>query len=391
MIIFFDIQQSFATYLTDTMETFGVIPTDEKGDDCDFDLILLNDEGAEADITSDDDETVEIKPQNITGKGDAAAWLARMEGTKTMAKKIAGDHEKKKFWDDYNYYMSRGEHGIRDWSTMATAWNEFVGEREKRHGNDVITYYRKHAHMLENFFESNQKSNNIKATLQPYRINIDTLIQEHRIPVAAPTTAISAPGPAPTHGPNSSTVDNRDHSNMVPIIPLNMSNADVLTKQISGPLVYPSQVHKLSIQTMKKRRLDRAPQVCSTCLHFRQHNDLLNDMHKSGCSVPEHLRNTDDTLNGWCPCLDCANGAKSVGYSKPDLTLKGKRSLKTCNLCGHYKDHGYYKESHLNNTCSLVEPPLRDKFKGYCTCVLCQELAIVKGQEKPLKLRKIYN
>ena len=56
------------------METFGVIPTDEIGDDCDFDLILSNDEGAEADVASDDDETVEIKPLHITEKGDAAAW-----------------------------------------------------------------------------------------------------------------------------------------------------------------------------------------------------------------------------------------------------------------------------------------------------------------------------
>jgi hypothetical protein len=103
------------------METFGVIPTKEMGDECDFDLILLSDEGADADVSSDDEDTVETIPQNITGRGDAAAWLARMEGAKTMAKKIAGAHEQKKFWDDYNSYMSRGEHGIRDWSVMAIA------------------------------------------------------------------------------------------------------------------------------------------------------------------------------------------------------------------------------------------------------------------------------
>lgn len=214
-------------------------------------------------------------------------------------------------------------------------------------------------------------------------------MQEHRKPVAAPTSAFSAPGPAPTHGPNSSAIENRAYSNMVPLIPLNMSNADVLAKQISGPIVYPGQDYQLSTQTMKKRKFDRAPQVCSICLHFRQHNDLFNDMHKSGCSVPEHLRNTDDSANGWCSCQDCANGAKSVGYSKPDQIIKAKRSLKTCNLCGHYKDHGFYKGSHLNNVCSLIEPPEREKYKGYCSCLRCEEFAAAKGQQKPLKLRKV--
>jgi hypothetical protein len=91
--------------------------------------------------------------------------------------------------------------------------------------------------------------------LQPYRRSKDTLTREHKKPVAAPTTAISAPGPAPTHGSNSSTTETRDHSTLIPL----KSNADVLTKQISGPLVYPGQVQLLSTETMKKLRLDRAP------------------------------------------------------------------------------------------------------------------------------------
>lgn len=136
----------------------------------DFDLILLDDNGGKAD-ESDDEETdtdtnTELKDK--AGKGNAAAWLARMEGTKTMAKKIAGAHEIKKFWDEHNEYRSIGEHGVRDWSLMAEAWNTFVAKREKASQNDVIKYYRKHPHMLESYFESGRKNNNICATLQPH-------------------------------------------------------------------------------------------------------------------------------------------------------------------------------------------------------------------------------
>jgi hypothetical protein len=51
-----------------------------------FDLILLGDDGA-------------------TVEGDAARWLARMEGMKTM-KKIAGQHEKDRFWSEYQEYQT---------------------------------------------------------------------------------------------------------------------------------------------------------------------------------------------------------------------------------------------------------------------------------------------
>lgn len=312
-----------------------------------------------------------------------------MEGTKTMAKKIAGEHEKTKFWEDYNVYYSTGEHGVRDWSNMATAWNKFVADRERNNGNDVIKYYRKHAHMLENFFESGGKSNNIKATLQPFRMSIDNLIREHRVPVSNPPTAANAPGPTATHGPNSDMPDNRDHSNMVHTIPLHMMNASVLNLQKGGPLHYPGQVYKPPPTASKKRIMDRAPQICLTCLHFRQHNALLNGMHRIGCNVPENLWNADISTKGWCSCCECVNGAESVGYDKPMMPNKSKRSLKTCNLCGHYKDHGLYKENHLQNKCNLSDLPIREKFQGYCSCVHCEETAIQRGQEKKQKLRRI--
>jgi hypothetical protein len=62
---------------------------------------------------------------------------------------------------------------------MADAWNEFVAKREKSGLNETIKYYRKHAHMLESFFESGAKSNNIKATLQPYLMTIEDLSKIH--------------------------------------------------------------------------------------------------------------------------------------------------------------------------------------------------------------------
>ena len=61
-------------------------------------------------------------------------WL----GWRTMAKKVAGEHEKNKFWKEYNTYNCVGEHGLRDWSIMADAWNEFVAEREKSGQNETI-------------------------------------------------------------------------------------------------------------------------------------------------------------------------------------------------------------------------------------------------------------
>ena len=104
--------------MIDTGETFGIIPTSAIINKADFDLILFKDDGEEAEI-SDDDEAVESLYHEATGKGDAAAWLAKMEGTKTMAKKIAGEHEKAKFWRDYNNYQTRSEYGTRDWCAMA--------------------------------------------------------------------------------------------------------------------------------------------------------------------------------------------------------------------------------------------------------------------------------
>ena len=207
--------------LIDTGESFGIIQSEKITQQSlrdDFDLILLGDSGTKAEISDDEESDSDINQaeKKSTGKGDAAAWLAKMEGTKTMAKKIAGEHEKTKFWDEYKKYQSAGEHGIRDWTSMAIAWNIFVAEREKMKENDVVKYYRKHAHMLESFFDSGGKSNNIKATLQPHLRSIERLTKDLRVTVSEPTTALNAPCPNATHGPNSTDSDSADFSNMVP-------------------------------------------------------------------------------------------------------------------------------------------------------------------------------
>lgn len=309
-----------------------------------------------------------------------------------MAKKIAGEHEKNKFWEEYNTYNSTGEHGVRDWSIMADAWNEFVAEREKSGQNEVIKYYRKHAHMLESFFESGAKSNNIKATLQPHLKSIEILSKNHRTPVAPPVTALSAPGPLATHGPNCMTSENKDHNNMVPSIPMSMSHASVLTVQKSGPLIYPGQIQQFRRKTTKKRSLDRAPQLCATCHHYRHHNAVHNLSHVFACTVPSHQYSVDIS-KGWCPCSDCIEGAKTVGYEKPieSTVNKGKRALKTCTLCGHYKDYGFYQGQHVNKTCAVDKGEVRNKYKGYCNCNHCEATAFSMGREKPIKIRKIYD
>ena len=188
----------------------------------DYDLILLGENGSTADLSDDEDSESDIQSskQNSGGKGDAAAWLAKMEGTKTMAKKIAGEHEKNKFWEEYKNYQSIGEYGMRDWSSMATAWNLLVCEREKRKDNDDVKYYRKQGHMLEAFFDSGGKSNNIKATLQPHTRSIGNLIKEHRTLVIAPSTSLDALGPKATHGPSSDVIQNNNFSQMVPFVQL---------------------------------------------------------------------------------------------------------------------------------------------------------------------------
>jgi hypothetical protein len=299
---------------------------------------LLGDEGATADASDDEvisnsDIEGEFKQRHKSGKGNAAAWLATMEGTKTMAKKVAGEHEKNKFWEEYNTSDSRGERGVLDWSIMAYAWNEFVAKREKSGQNESIKYYRKHAHMLERFFKSGAKSNNIKATLQPHLKTIGDLSKIHRAPVAPPITALSAPGSLATHGPNSMTTsENKDHSNIVSSIPMPLRNAPVLTLQKSGPLIYPGQIQQFRGEKIKKRSLDRAPQLCTTCRHYRHHNKS----HLLTCMVPSHLYNVDQS-KGWCPCSDCIKGAENVGYEKPiqSSVNNGKRALKTFTSCGH--------------------------------------------------------
>lgn len=97
---------------------------------------------------------------------------------------------------------------MRDWSSMAEAWNIFVARRKKANQNDVLKYYRKHAHMLVSFSESGGKSNNIKVRLQPHLKNIENLIEEHRFFSSAPMTGVTAPGPLATHVPNATSLEN---------------------------------------------------------------------------------------------------------------------------------------------------------------------------------------
>jgi hypothetical protein len=299
-------------------ETFGITPSEETGSNVfqnkHFDLILLGDEGATADASDDEvisnsDIEGESKQRHESGKGNATAWLATMEGTKTMAKKVAGEHEKNKFWEEYNTSDSRGEHGVRDWSIMADAWNEFVAKREKIWSKRIYQILQEAcAYALESFFESGAKSNNIRATLQPHLKTIEDLSKIHRPPVAQPITALSAPGPLATHGPNSMTTsENKDHSNMVSSIPMPLRNAPVLTLQKSGPLIYPGQIQQFMGGKLKKRSLDRAPQLCTTCRHYRHHNTVHNKSHLLTCTVPSHLYNVDQS-KGWCPCSDCIKG-----------------------------------------------------------------------------------
>ena len=206
------------------------------------------------------------------------------------------------------------------------------------------------------------------------------------------TVNLNAPGPLATHGPNCMTSENKDHSNMVPSIPMHMSNASVLTLQCSGPLIYPGQIQQLSGKHSKKRSLDRAPQLCTTCHHYRHHNAVHNKSHLLTCTVPPNQYNINHS-KGWCPCTDCVEGAKAVGYEQPREAPanKGKRALKTCTLCGHYKDYGFYKVQHVNKNCTVDRSEVRNKFKGYCNCDHCEATAFSMGRDKPLKIRKMYD
>jgi hypothetical protein len=186
--------------------------------------------------------------------------------------------------------------------------------------------------MLEAYMDLSGKSNKIKSTLQQHQRSIDSLTEEFRAPFFGPITSLDAPCPKATHGPSSDPLENTDFSNMVPLVPLHMSYATVLTNQKNGPLVYPGQLQQSFITNDKKRELDRdrAPQLCSTCGHYRQHNSIHNQKHVIKCAVREDLYSIDRSVKGWCSCSECMEGAKNVGYTKPALVVKQMRSLKTC-------------------------------------------------------------
>ena len=96
------------------------------------------------------------------------------------------------------------------------------------------------------------KSNNIKATLQQHIRSIDGLIKEHRTPVVGPCTSLDAFGPKATHCPNSDGIESNDFSQMVPLVPLHMSYATILTDQKNGPLIYPGQLEQTAAKNEKK-------------------------------------------------------------------------------------------------------------------------------------------
>jgi hypothetical protein len=318
------------------------------------------------------------------GKGDAAAWLAKMERENVMAKKIKGEHEIQRFMNDIPPLIDG--HGSRDWGSMAMKWNEFVAEREKLGNNTVIKFYRKQPHMLESFFGSSEKSLNIKATVQQYQLAIDSLTTIHRTPVDNPVTDKSAPRPAPSHGPDSIIAENRDFSNMTSVLPLQMIHVSALTSQSSGPLIIPGQVNQVNKKDLKRIR-ERAPQICCTCGHYRSHNKKHDINHNGTCTVSKEMHSTDRSLSGWCDCLECATGAASVGHCKPVIVEKEKRSWKTCGTCGHYKDHGSHKDR-----CNIpnADEGSRILYVGWCVCEICLTLADLNDYTKPVKLRKIY-
>jgi hypothetical protein len=168
-----------------------------------------------------------------------------------------------------------------------------------------------------------------------------------------------------------------------------LRNAPVLTLQKSGPLIYPGQTQQFRGEKIKIRSLDRAPQLCTTCRHYRHHNTVHNKSHLLTCTVPSHLCNLDQS-NGWCPCSDCVKGAENVGYEKPIQSVnKGKRALKTCTSCGHYKDCGFYQGQHVNKTCSVEKGEMKNKYRGCYNCNHCEGTAFSMGRDKPLKIRKI--
>ena len=220
---------------------------------------------------------------------------------------------------------------------------------------------------------------------------MDGLIKEHRTPVVGPGTSLDAFGPKATHGPNSDAIENNDFSQMVPLVPLHVSYATILTDQKNGPLIYPGQLEQTAAKNEKNRPLDRAIQLCITCGHFRYYNRIHNEKHIIKCSVQENAYSIDRSIKGWCSCLECEEGAQKVGYSKPDVVVKNVRSSRKCKRCGHYKDYEYFSDSHSNTECNVLqEYYVIDKYKGYCKCEKCISTALIKGKNKPQKLRKLY-
>jgi hypothetical protein len=383
-------------HISDTGEKFGILQTEDTAADGkrrqDYDLILLGDDGGGADLSGDEgDSSIGIETishRESSGRGDAAGWLARMEGTKIMALKVTGQHEKTKFWDECSRFQLIDEHEGRDWGAMAESWNEFVGEREMANQNDVLIFYRKQPQMLKTFFETGGKNNNIKATLQPHLKSLETLSKDHRATVAAPSTAKSITNPSATHGPKSIVTENKDYSKMVPVVPLNMRDASVLTSQLNGPINYPGQVQQSDMIEPSKRKYERAPRICTNCGHYCQHNNLYNKLHDSKCGVPEGAYNSDRSIKHWCPCTECVAGALKISYPKP-VVVEALRALKVCGTCGHYKTIGSFKVHHGISDCRvLVEERVKDIYRGWCSCEKCIKLAADNGHMKPTNLRK---
>ena len=165
-----------------------------------------------------------------------------------------------------------------------------------------------------------------------------------------------------------------------------MTNALVLTSQGSGQIAYPGQLQRNNESISRKRVLDRAPQMCMTCGHYRQRNNIYNEKHVDKCTVPEFSYCKDRSVHVWCPCNECVAGADRVGYCRPLEVLKYTRAPKMCRICGHFKHIGHYKYKHTDRECKVDNTDrCIERYKSYCSCEHCTETAELSGIPNALK------
>jgi hypothetical protein len=158
-------------------------------------------------------------------------------------------------------------------------------------------------------------------------------------------------------------------------------------------MIYPGQEQQSSKTKLVKRTIDdRAPQICSTCGHYRQLDTTYKDKHdiQGKCQVHEDAYSSSNnrSLKGWCSCSECVTAAESVSYCKPIIS-EPLRGLSACTRCGHYRNVGHFKDQHEKNKCNVPASEIRGiKYQGWCSCDRCVSLATERGYQQPLKLRK---